>query len=133
MENKIIVAAHGTYALGVKSAVEIIAGPQKHIMYVSMYTDNTTDYEKEVEKILESVKDENVVVLTDLNGGSVNRLFLSQLGRYSFHLISGFNLGITLELLLKNELIETEYLRELLKDTCAGAVYCNDLMEALME
>lgn len=133
MENKIIVAAHGTYALGVKSAVEIIAGPQNHIMYVTMYTDNTTDYEKEVETILESVKDENVVVLTDLNGGSVNRLFLAQLGRYSFHLISGFNLGLTLELLLKTEPIDKAYLRELLKDSCAGAVYCNDLMEAFME
>ena len=133
MENKIIVAAHGTYALGVKSAVEIIAGPQEHVTYMSMYTDNTTDYELAVTHALESMKDENVIVLTDLNGGSVNRLFLAQLGQYTFHLISGFNLGITLELLLRNELIDRDYLCALLKDQCAGAIYCNDLMKSLME
>lgn len=134
MENRIIVAAHGTYAQGVKSAVELISGPHENITYLSMYLDNTKDYEKEVENLLKQCCDEeNVIVLSDLSGGSVNRMFMMKLHQYHFHLVSGFNLGIVLELALKNELITHDDLTGLLKDPGVSAVYCNDLLKTLEE
>ena len=70
-------------------------------------------------------------MLTDLSGGSVNRLFMAQLMKYQFHLISGFNLGIVLELALHNELITKAYLQQLLKQQGVAAIYCNELLEEL--
>lgn len=132
MENRIIIAAHGSYAQGVKSAVELISNEHDHILYLSMYLDNTVDYEKEVERTLQAYcASQNVVVLTDLSGGSVNRLFMAQLMKYQFHLISGFNLGIVLELALHNELITKAYLQQLLKQQGVAAIYCNELLEEL--
>lgn len=132
MENKIIVAAHGTYAQGVKSAVELISGRHDNISYISMYLDNTTDYEKEVEELLkQSCNKGNVIVLSDLSGGSVNRMFMMKLKDYAFHLVSGFNLGIVLELALRSDEITQEDICTLLKDSSVSAIYCNAFLKEL--
>lgn len=130
MENKLIVAAHGNYAQGVKSAVELISNTHENILYLSMYLDNTVDDEREVEKALQTYCDKyNVIVLTDLSGGSVNRLFMSQLMKYPFHLISGFNLGIVLELSLQTDVITKEFLQDLVAQRQSAAMYCNELFD----
>lgn len=134
MENKIIVAAHGTCALGIKSAVELISGEQKNVLYLPMYVDNTTDYEKEVETLLkQSCASENVVVVTDLSGGSVNRLFMKQLPHHSFHLLSNLNLGLVLELVLAKERIDSAFLQRLVESKALCAVYCNPMLTQLDE
>lgn len=134
MKNKIIIAAHGTYALGIQSAVELISGCHEEVCYLSMYVDPTIDYEKEVEILLQkSCATANVIVLSDLSGGSVNRLFMRLLPRYPFHLLTNVNLGIVLELIYANQCIDAAYLEALLSKKMMKAIYCNPLLQKMHE
>lgn len=73
----------------------------------------------------------HVIVLTDLCGGSVNRMFMAQLCHYRFHLISNMNLGLLLELALTTEPIDENLLYRLLTDQMVQGVYCNDLLKKI--
>lgn len=125
-KRKIVIATHGTLAAGFASALELIVGKQE-LTAVCCYTDPDFNMEKTIEKIIDSVgENEELYVFTDLFGGSVNNAFMKALYTNEFHLITNSSLGLLMDFILSEPLVST--FEQKLKDGEFNAVYCNTLI-----
>ena len=77
--NKILVCAHGSLAKGLLSSLQIIMGNLNNIDALSFY-ENQEGVEdlKRLEKYLEENQENDLIVLSDLYGGSVNQEVIKQ-------------------------------------------------------
>lgn len=132
MDKRIVVATHGGFAEGIKTSLSMIFGDATPIECVSAYVDLSVDYGEQLARIVREHDYEHaeLVVLTDVLGGSVNNEFMKLLGSYRFHLVTGLNLALLLEVVS----CPAEQLAESLPDIVATArehiVLCNDLVTA---
>ena len=74
----IVVATHGYFAKGILDSIKLICGEQENITYFCAYVDGESmeDGDSEITSKLENLldsfpKEDEVVVLVDLLGGSV--------------------------------------------------------------
>ena len=128
MKNRnFILASHGTMAKGVFDALEIIVGRPENVRCYGAYIDGEdTDVEEDVKNLLENYsEDEEVIVLTDLYGGSVNTKFVHYLGRKNYHLIAGMNLAMVLFLVESEEEDTEALLKEAVAQAGRSVKYCN--------
>lgn len=131
---KIVLASHGLLSKGMKNSVEIIMGPTKNLEVVTAYIDDI-DPEVEAERIMNNLnRNENLIVVTDLFGGSVNNVFLNYINKENFYLISGMTLALVLQLLMirEDENIE-ENITRVIEETKDHIVLCNDLLREYTE
>ena len=70
---KILVIGHGRFAEGVKSAAQIIVGDLSEVTFMNTYVDDI-DFHVELDKYFSN--NTNILVLTDLFGGSVNQAIM---------------------------------------------------------
>ncbi|MGG7144238.1 PTS sugar transporter subunit IIA [Clostridium nigeriense] len=96
---KIVLASHGYLASGMKSTVEMIAGRQDNLLAYDSYVDNNYNVE-EFFNILANSGDE-VIIITDLLGGSVNNEALKYANFKNIYIIAGMNVSLVLNLVLK--------------------------------
>lgn len=99
-----ILMSHGYLARGMASSVEMILGEREDISYICAYVDGDADIKDEAAKRIESFgEDAETVILTDIFGGSVNNELLGLMNRKNVYLVSGMNLSLVLELLIRAE------------------------------
>lgn len=96
---RILIATHGTLAEGLKSALSIIVGKIEKVDTITAYV-NDVDIEKELSSYFLKHKDEELIICTDLFGGSVNQKLIQKLKEKDFTLITGVNLPLLLELVI---------------------------------
>ena len=82
---KLLIASHGTFAKGIKSALKIIVGNVDNITTINAYVDEC-DFKKELDTFFEVNKDEEIIVCTDLFGGSVNQAIIQKLKEKDFYI-----------------------------------------------
>lgn len=71
-----IVASHAHFASGIVESIGLLSGERENVHALSMYVDGNEDLTKEAAAILDGfAADDEVVVCTDLFGGSVNNEF----------------------------------------------------------
>lgn len=71
-----IIASHAHFATGIKESVELLSGARDNVHDLSMFVDGRMDVAEEAQKLLAGMSaDDDVVVCTDLFGGSVNNEF----------------------------------------------------------
>ena len=101
MDRHIILASHGNLAEGLYNALRIILGQEKlsNVAYLNCYMEDTQNVTKEIETMLNRYDDE-ILVFTDLFGGSVNTAVYSCMEGKSFELIAGMNLPLLIETVL---------------------------------
>jgi fructoselysine and glucoselysine-specific PTS system IIA component len=111
---KYLIATHGTFAAGIRSSLNIIIGEMDNVFLIQAYTDENKSIKEEVDNVLRNVGDEDeLIVFTDLMGGSVTNQILQYAQKTNVHIVSGFNLPLLLDILLAdtdtpvNEVIET--------------------------
>lgn len=98
---KFLIATHGAFAKGVKSALDIIVGEMDNVFLIQAYLDESKPVEEELTSILETTTNEDeLIIFTDLLGGSVNNIMLRNALRENVHIVSGFNLPLVIEILL---------------------------------
>ena len=113
---KILIATHSYFAKGALNTVELLVGEQTDVSVINAYT-NDSDYTEEVDSFFEGYSTENeYIVFTDLYGGSVNQKLFGYKEKFDFHLITGFNLPIILEVLLSPNKLTTEDVEELINN-----------------
>lgn len=130
MGRKILIASHGRLAEGLADSLSYIIGGKEKIETMCAYTDPDFNLEKEVKILLEKHKSDGdeLVVFTDVFGGSVNNEFIRNLNEYQFHLIANVNFPILLEILLDQNPLTTESITDRVgKGSCAPK-YCNSLL-----
>lgn len=109
---KVILASHGYYSKGMLSSLEIIMGKQNNISTICGYVDDN-NVEEEIDKLINENKDNELIVFTDLLGGSVNNIFLKYINNKNLHLIAGANLAVLIEIV---NIIDQEDVWERIKE-----------------
>ncbi|MEK0152933.1 hypothetical protein WMB10_08590 [Tetragenococcus halophilus] len=72
---------------------------------------------KKVDQFFEDYRmEDEYVVFTDLFGGSVNQKIFSYKTKFDFYLITGFNLPILLEIILYNQTLNEEIVKQLVEN-----------------
>lgn len=128
---KYIIASHGRFAEGIYESAVMIIGKQDNVQILNCYTDGT-DTKLLIENAMALISDEDeVVVVTDIFGGSVNNEFMKYLGRPNFHLIAGMNLPLLIQLFLSQNENTEEMIKEILSDGGANPKYCNEIQESV--
>lgn len=101
---KIVLASHGKLAAGMKNSLEMIAGPQPQVSVICAYTDETPDLKGALAGLVEGLADDGeLIVVTDILGGSVNNEASQFRDVPRVHVVTGMNLGFVLSLALGGE------------------------------
>lgn len=94
-----IVASHAHFASGIVESIGLLSGERENVHALSMYVDGNEDLVKEAAAILDGfAADDEVVVCTDLFGGSVNNEFTKIVQtRPNTHLVTNMNLPLLIQ------------------------------------
>lgn len=113
---RIFISSHGHFASGMKSSVEILMGPNPRITVFDAYVDQDS-IQEHLDEFYSTVEpDDQVLLLSDLYGGSVNQVMYTYLTKPNTTLIAGVNLALVLELSVKEE-IDPEDLEALVEQS----------------
>lgn len=125
-----IFASHGTLAQGVYNALEVITGGNENVKVYSAYVNGQqTNVAEEAEQLLAGYPaGEEIIVLTDLYGGSVNTEFVKLMGKYGIHVVSGLSLPLALFVLDGEEEETEEMLRKAVEQAKGSVQYCNQVL-----
>lgn len=99
----LVLASHGNLAEGMLNSLQLLAGPQKNISTVTLKPGN--NIEVFAQKLSDEIKkhisqNKQVLVLTDMFGGSPTNSALIALQNLDFKCITGMNLPMVLEAVL---------------------------------
>lgn len=109
MKYQIILASHGSLAEGVESAVKMIAGKHDNLFAFGLDKWKTPQaIDEQVEKIIKDHKQDGILILCDIIGGSVHNKLVNRCVTNNAIVISGINLGLVLDLVLTPD----EYMNE---------------------
>lgn len=129
---KIILVSHGKLAKGMKDTVEMIAGQQENLEAYEAYENGTSDdsFINDLKKSLASSKNDDVIVVTDVLGGSVNNEATQLLKDHSnLTILTGMNLPLIITLVTTvNSGISDEKVSEAIDEGKKGVLSVNKLM-----
>ena len=122
--NRFIIATHSTLAEGFWNALKFFNQDIGNVEFLNCYIE-TNEVEKELRERLEQYPDDNLIVLTDIAGGSVNQTASKLMKEYSFHLITGINLGLLLELVFTGDELSDEMIAASVSQAQSQMIYMN--------
>ena len=125
-----MIATHGAFAKGAKSALDIIAGEMDNVFLIQAYLDDSRPVEDELEDVLATITDnDELIIFTDLLGGSVNNIMLRNALRENVHIVSGFNLPLLIEIVLSDaDTPAIEVIEDAINNAKGQMVYVNKLI-----
>ena len=123
---QILVIGHGRFAEGVKSAAQIIVGDLSEVTFMNTYVDDI-DFHVELDKYFSN--NTNILVLTDLFGGSVNQAIMQYITKENIEIITGVNIPLVLEILLSNITGKNLDIREIVSNAKEQIMFVNDVLE----
>ena len=98
---EIILASHGALAAGMADTAQMIIGDQPGLRVLSLQPGSHPDaLKRQIENWLAETSADEVLILTDLWGGSVNNALLGLTQDPRVHIIAGMNLNLVLSVLL---------------------------------
>src|SRR5882724_3960773 len=129
---KFLIATHGRLAKGVKSSLDIIIGQTENIFLIEAYVEENKGIEDEIENVLKNIgAQDELIVFTDLLGGSITNQVLRITQGKNVHVVSGFNLALLIEVLMADA---EEPAAVIIESAIASAkeqmVYVNKLMNS---
>jgi fructoselysine and glucoselysine-specific PTS system IIA component len=135
VEQIIILASHGKFASGILHSLELICGKNQSVIAVDCYIQETFDLTETVDGLMEKYKQHEVIVITDIFGGSVNNEFLRYIHQPNFYLIAGLNLPLLIELTTQLQgggAISTT-IQQTLRNSKDMIQFCNESVSADVE
>ena len=128
-----IISSHSHLVEGMVSALELIVGKIDNLSFYNAYTEEETgDNEHFKEKIMREInsipKEDDIIIMTDMFGGSVNNELLDLCKNKNCHLVTGMNLLLVIGLCLGSEEEPiNEQIHRLVEEAKTGIIYCNEL------
>jgi len=113
MMQKILLATHGHLASGLLSTLKLVVGDVSRVQAIDGYTE-AEDITSAIENTLDSLRDsDQLIVFTDLFGGSVNQLVTKLVMEKNIPaiIVSGFNVALVLAVLLANKPINKQQMQ----------------------
>lgn len=127
-----VLASHGGFSKGIYESIQIIIGEQPNIHIVQAFVEGNNDITSLVEETLAAIPPEDeVIVCSDVFGGSVNNEFMKQLrNRNHMHLITGMNLPLLMQLFLSVEEDTEKMIHDIVNSEDKRVKYCNDMLSS---
>lgn len=129
----LLLASHGRMAEGMLDSVELITGKHTNIFTISAYKNESDDLTKQLEHVLMQIApDDELIIITDIFGGSVNNECMKLLNDRRIHLISGLNLALVIELVTTSHLKQDTHslINKALQNAKDSMVYCNEVISS---
>lgn len=121
---KILLATHLTFAKAILDSLQFIAGEQPFIEALCAYTSEIPDMKAAAKEYVDRLEPEDeLIVVTDVYGGSVNNEFMKYIERPGFYLIAGLNLALLLELIAGMNMETSEQIRTAIENS-GGPLDC---------
>ena len=131
--NKILICSHGKLSEGFWDSLKIILGNNKNIDYLTFYDPNQgiLDLEK-IKKYFLDNKNNELIVLTDVFGGSVNQEVIKQaVGYDNIRIISGVNFPLLLELAVRLDCYLTnDQLKEIVEQSKKQIIFFDNKIQS---
>ncbi|GAA3585245.1 PTS N-acetylglucosamine transporter subunit IIBC [Gibbsiella greigii] len=128
---KIIIATHHRLAEGMKDTVKYVLPDTADIIAISAYLTNKP-IDEEILSVFADVnfQEDEVIVFTDMLGGSVNQAFARYLNNDNLHIITGVNLPVIMSILfdLNEGFINRDAIREAVNEAREQLIYVNDFV-----
>ncbi|MEM1485727.1 PTS sugar transporter subunit IIA [Oscillospiraceae bacterium PP1C4] len=102
-----IIASHGKMASGIQNSLEMLIGECENIHVLDAYLDDSNPQTVLDEMVNKRFGQEDIVIMTDLYGGSINR-FATLLVSDRVRLVTGINLALVMELIYLKEITDEE-------------------------
>lgn len=128
-----VLASHAYLSKGLASALELIIGRQQNLKYYCAYVDEAEAGQEHFKDILlrdlEALPPEDeVIVMTDMFGGSVNNELMELIRRRNTHLVTGVNLALVIGLLTGDEEEPAgELISRMVAEAREAMLYCNEM------
>ncbi|KST82992.1 PTS mannose/fructose/sorbose transporter subunit IIAB [Lactococcus lactis] len=116
---KFAIASHEKMADGVQATLELFVGNDMEITYMCAYIEGRDTIEKQIDDFLKGVsKEDEVIIFTDLYGGSVNQKIVLATEAYeNVFIIAGFNLPTIIEVIYYGNSYSYENLNNIVTNT----------------
>lgn len=125
---KYIIATHGYMAHGITTTLNMLIGEPENLTVINAYTDECKDPVPEFEKVIAENPEDDIVIMTDLFGGSVNNNAMQLLGNERVHVVTGINLAVVISIVMSAQDVDT---KTMIAQAVAGAkdmiIYCNEM------
>ena len=131
----IVIASHSILAQGMANALKFFEGDNLKLTVLSAYVDNKP-LEGQIEEIFDQFdKEDEVIVLTDLLGGSVNQKFFPYINQPHTHLITGMNLSLAMAITMEpvDGYLMPEKIQSIVSDAQSQVKYVNELANSADE
>lgn len=114
---KFFLSSHGHLASGMKTSIDILLGDSSRLTVFDAYVDERS-LEDELNTFYSGVGPEDqVILLSDMYGGSVNSLMYTFLNRPNTTLLTGANLALVIGLVILDGPISREMLQEIVNQS----------------
>ncbi|MCF7547085.1 PTS N-acetylglucosamine transporter subunit IIBC [Enterococcus faecium] len=117
-----------------KDTVQYILPNVGEITAIAGYIDNSSIEEKINEVMVRDNEDTDILIFTDMLGGSVNQAFIKYINQPNVYLITGMNLPVVLTILLNtlNKRLTDNHIREAIQEAQDQLVYVNDYLKNIV-
>lgn len=123
---KILIGTHGAFASGIKSSIQILFGQSEQIEVIDGYLDDSR-IEDRIDAYFAKVdSSDQVIMMSDLVGGSVNQIMFRYLGRENTMLISGINLALVLEIAADRSEMSKERIQAIIEEARKAMILVED-------
>lgn len=112
---EIFLISHEDTSVSLLRSAELILGIQNHVYTYSLKRgEDIETFGETISKKIEELKNEKILILTDMFGGTPSNIVAANLKNYDFKCISGMNLPMLLDALMlrESEPLEIEQLAE---------------------
>ena len=133
---KILIATHGEFAGGLKQTMNLVLGENEKVGVLSAYTTPDFDMDREAASAVAEMEDgDELIVLTDVLGGSVANAFSGQLSHPGVYVLAGVNAPMLLAMvpMLESAVDTEELIQQGIQAAREGCVFINDLMKQVSE
>ncbi len=113
---KIIVSSHSNLAYGLKETLVFIGSDISDVNFIILDNKGVEDFEKRVNNLLDRISNEEILIFTDIFGGTPYNTFAKELLKRKIkgEIISGFNVTMLVQALSTDSI--SEMLIELKED-----------------
>jgi mannose/fructose-specific phosphotransferase system component IIA len=128
---RIILASHGEFANGALNTLQMIIGNVQNVYAFALERDDKMPLSNKVIRFIKNFDNsDEIFILTDMVGSSVNNDMVSMLRNYpNLTLISGMNMPLILTLASEEGPIDEDELEHELQMSRDGLVNCNRVLK----
>ncbi|WP_181188936.1 PTS sugar transporter subunit IIA [Bombilactobacillus bombi] len=131
---KLILVSHGRLAIGMKNTLEMIVGQQDKVLAIAAYDVDQSDFKSTVQKEVQNNPGQQIVILTDILGGSVNTELSKLVVQYdNVYLITGMNLPLVLTLVTYTGTIDTQNISKMVTESQKSIIFMNQAISQASE